>query len=135
MEKKYKVKLNSIDKIEELLQEIYNEACRQLNQIQNEMDKLMNSTNFGDESFSLEDKTKYAKSIHDYIGDKDKAIKSKFEIAKFMGEIVKHNGDINATLNDPDFNKATKLDIKGLKNASYNVDDDKNDSDTYILKN
>lgn len=134
MEKKYKVKLNSIDKIEELLQEIYNEACRQLNQIQSEMDKLMNSTNFGDESFNLEDKTKYAKSIHDYIGDKDKAIKSKFEIAKFMGEIVKHNGDINATLNDPEFNKATKLDIKGLKSASFTVDDG-NDSDTYILKN
>ena len=135
MEKRYKVKLNSTDKIEELLQEIYNEACRQLNQVQTEMDKLMNNINLADESVSIEDKAKYAKAIHDYLGDKDKAIKSKFEIAKFMGEVVKHNGDINGALNDPGFSKATKLDIKGLKSASFSVDDDSSDSDTYILKN
>lgn len=134
MEKRYKVKLNSIDKIEELLQEIYNEACRQLNQIQNEMDKLTN-INLGNEEVSIEEKTKYAKAMHDFVGDKDKAIKSKFEIAKFMGEIVKHHGDINAALNDPGFNKATCLNIKGLKDASLNFDDDSSDSETYILKN
>ena len=133
MEKRYKVKLNSIDKIEELLQEIYNEACRQLNQIQNEMDKLMSNINLGNEEISIEEKTKYAKAIHDFVGDKDKAIKSKFEIAKFMGEIVKHNGDINGALNDPGFNKATKLDIKTLKNLNF--DEDSSDSNTYILKN
>lgn len=133
MEKRYKVKLNSVEKIEELLQEIYDEARRQLVQIQTEMDKLMNSTNLGADDMGMEDKTKYAKAIHDYLGDKDRAIKAKFEIAKFMGEVAKHNGDINATLNDPGFNKATKLDIKGLKNAMIS-DDDSSDSDTYVLK-
>lgn len=44
MEKKYKVKLNSIEKIEELLQEIYDQAVRHLNEIQMEMNKLQNST-------------------------------------------------------------------------------------------
>ena len=29
--KRYKVRLNSAEKIEELLQEIYDQACRQLN--------------------------------------------------------------------------------------------------------
>lgn len=133
MEKRYKVKLNSVDKIEELLQEIYSEACRQLNQIQSEMDKLMNSTILGAETITMEDKTRYAKAIHDYMGDKDRAIKAKFEIAKFMGEIVKHHGDINGALNDPDFNKATKLDIKGLKSVAMSVDDSE-DNNTYILK-
>lgn len=133
MEKRYKVKLNSVDKIEELLQEIYNEACRQLNQIQNEIDKLTNSINLGNEEITIEDKTKYSKAIHDYMGDKDRAIKSKFEIAKFMGEIVKHNGDINGALNDPGFAKATKLDIKGLKDVAMSINED-DDTDTYILK-
>lgn len=132
MEKRYKVKLNSVDKIEELLQEIYNEACRQLNQIQNEIDKLTNSINLGGEEITIEDKTKYSKAIHDYMGDKDRAIKSKFEIAKFMGEIVKHHGDINGALNDPGFAKTTKLDIKGLKDMAMSIEDD--DTDTYILK-
>ena len=40
MEKKYKVKLNSIEKIEELLQEIYDQSVRHLNEIQMEMNTL-----------------------------------------------------------------------------------------------
>ena len=80
MEKRYKIKLNSNDKVEELLQEIYNEACRQLTQIQNEIDKLTNSINLGAEEISIEDKAKYAKAIHDYMGDKDRAIKSNLKL-------------------------------------------------------
>ena len=38
---RYKVRLNSCEKIEELLQEIYDQACRQLNEIQNELNKLV----------------------------------------------------------------------------------------------
>ena len=133
MEKRYKVKLNSSDKIEELLQEIYNEACRQLNQIQIEMDKLTNSINLGAEEITIEDKAKYSKSMHDYLGDKDRAIKSKFEIAKFLGEIVKHNGNVNDALNDPAFAKATSLNIKNLRNVALS-DNNEDDTDTYILK-
>lgn len=133
MEKRYKIKINSADKLEELLQEIYNQACNQLNQVQNEMDKLANSTNLGEESISVEDKTKYSKAMHDYLGDKDRAIKSKFEIAKLMSEIIKYSGDVNSALNDPTFAKATKLDIKGLKNAAMSIEDE-NDTDSYTLK-
>lgn len=132
MEKKYKVKLNSIEKIEELLQEIYDQACRQLNEIQNEMNKLQNSTNLGQDGISIEDKAKYAKAIHDFMGDKERAIKSKFEIAKFMGELAKHNGDLGETLNDQGFVKATKLDLKALKAGMSN--DDGDGSTTYVLK-
>lgn len=132
MEKKYKVKLNSIEKIEELLQEIYDQACRQLNEIQNEMNKLQNSINLGQDGISIEDKAKYAKAIHDFMGDKERAIKSKFEIAKFMGELAKHNGDLGETLNDQGFVKATKLDLKALKAGMSN--DDGDGSTTYVLK-
>lgn len=117
MARKYSVRLNSIEKIEELLQEIYDQACRQLNEIQNEMNKLQNSTNLGDDSVSIDEKAKYSKAMHDFLGDKDRAIKSKFEIAKFMGEIVKHQGDVNETLNDANVRKNSGLNLKSLKDS------------------
>lgn len=132
MEKKYKVKLNSIEKIEELLQEIYDQAVRHLNEIQMEMNKLQNSTNLGQDGISIEDKTKYAKAIHDFMGDKERALKSKFEIAKFMGELAKHGGDLGETLSDQGFVKKTSLDLKALKSSISN--DDNGGSSTYILK-
>ena len=42
--KKYKVKLDNLEKIEQLLQETYDQACQQHNGIQNEMNKIMNTT-------------------------------------------------------------------------------------------
>ena len=103
--KRYKVRLNSVEKIEELLQEVYDQACRQINEIQNEINKLVNSTNLGDENFTMEDKAKYFKAIHDLTGDKKSAIQTKLDIVKFMGEMTKRNGDANAVLNDKTFSK------------------------------
>lgn len=113
MAKNYVVKLNSLEKVEQLLQEIYDQAVKHLNEIQNEMNKLSNSTNLAD--ITLEEKTKYFKAVHDLIGDKNKAIGMKFDIAKFMGELLKHHGDIDKTLDDPTVGKNTKLDINALK--------------------
>ena len=114
-ERKYKVRLNSINKVEELLQEVYDQACRQLNEIQNEINKLANSTNLGADDIGMEEKAKYAKAMHDFLGDKNKAIASKLEIARFMGELIKHSGDIDSTLNDQAFAKRTSLDLDGLR--------------------
>ncbi len=134
MEKRYKVRLNSVEKIEELLQEIYEEACRLINQIQVEIDKLQNNTNLGAEGISIDEKAKYAKAINDFVNAKKKTIDSKFEIAKFMGELVKHSGDLNGALNDPAFSKTTKLDLSSLRNAAFTEDNGGNDFDSYNLK-
>lgn len=130
--KSYKVRLNSVEKIEELLQEIYDQACRQINEIQIEINKLTVSTNLGNDEITMEDKTKYAKAIHDYIGDKTKAIAAKFEIAKFMGELIKHGGDLNATANDNNFKKRTSLNLKDIRDVLNEEDGEKT---TYNLKN
>jgi hypothetical protein len=111
-ERKLQIKLNSNEKIEQLLQEAYDLTCKQINDIQNEMNKLSNSCNLAD--VTIEEKTKYAKAINDFIGSREKAIAKKFEIAKLMSEIVKHNGDINDTLNDKN----------AMKNmGSFNIDE------------
>lgn len=96
--KTYKIKLNSVDNIQELLQEQYNEACSTIMQIQNEINKLTQSINLNDEA--MDAKTKYAKAINDFITNKDKAIGRKLEIAKLMTEIVKYNGNVKKTLEE-----------------------------------
>ena len=52
--------------------------------------------------------------------------------AGFMGEIIKHNGDIEDALNDQQFAKATKLDLSQLRAELKSGDDD---TDSYDLKN
>jgi hypothetical protein len=130
MEKKVKIRLNSTDKVEELLQEIYDQACRQLVSVQNEMNKLITSTNLANEP--VDSKAKYAKAMHDYHGDYNRALSTKVELVKFMGEIIKHNGDIEDALNDQQFAKATKLDLNQLR---AEISGDGEDTDSYDLKN
>lgn len=96
--KRYKLKLNSAEKIEELLQELYNETCKNIEAIQNEMNKLSSSINLNNEI--VDSKTKYAKAMNDFITNKDKAIGRKIEIAKLMSEILKFNGNVSKTFEE-----------------------------------
>lgn len=93
--KKYKLKINSPEKIEALLQELYNDACKNIEQVQNEMNKLTNSVTLNDEA--MDAKAKYAKAMNDFITSKDKAIGKKLDIAKLMTEILKFNGNVGKT--------------------------------------
>ena len=131
MAKNYILKLNSVENLEQLLQEIYDQAVKHFNEIQNELSKLSNSTNLSE--VTLDEKTKYFKAVHDLMGDKTKAITLKFDIAKFMGEIIKHNGDIERTLDDPAVGKATKLDITALKKQLNDIVNE--GPEEYNLKN
>lgn len=106
--KRYKLKLNSIEKIEELLQELYDEADKNIVEIQNEMNKLSSSVQLSEEI--VDAKAKYAKAMNDYISSKDKAIGRKLDIAKLMSEIIKYNGDIKLTVAEgeiPDWQEIT----------------------------
>jgi hypothetical protein len=96
--KKLKIKLDDKDKITELLQEIYNEACKNIEEAQREINKISMSTNLNEEL--LDGKAKYAKSINDFITTKDKAIGRKLDIAKLLTEIVKYNGNIQQAYNE-----------------------------------
>ena len=112
---KYNVKLNSIDKIEQLLQETYDLASKQIIHVQEEINKLTNSSPLADST--MDEKAKYAKAMHDFMGDRDKAITRKFEIAKFMGEILKHHGDVEDTLSDTKAMSGMKMDLNAIRNA------------------
>lgn len=119
--KRYKVKLNSVEKVEELLQETYNQACQQIVTIQEEMNKLSQSTVLAQEITDA--KTKYAKAMNDFIANKDKAIGRKLEIAKFMGDILKYNGDIEKSVNENAANAAVGgLNWDEIKKAMQSVE-------------
>lgn len=106
--KRYKLKLNSVEKIEELLQELYEEADKNIVEIQNEMNKLANSVELNKEI--VDAKAKYAKAMNDFITNKDKAIGRKLDIAKLMSEILKFNGNVKLAVTEgelPDWQEIT----------------------------
>lgn len=128
--KKYKLKLNSSQKIEELLQELYDEADKNIVEIQNEMNKLANSVQLDQEI--MDAKTKYAKAMNDFIVNKDKAIGRKLDIAKLMSEILKFNGNVKMAVTEgdiPDWDEITNA-LVDNENAA-NIEDE---TEKYHLK-
>ena len=132
MAKNYIVKINSIEKIEQLLQEIYDQCVKQYNEIQNEMNKMSNSCNLAE--VTIDEKVKYSKAMHDLFGDKEKVLKMKFEVSKLMTEFVKHNGNVEDTLNDSNVTKNSKLDISEWKKQLNSLMAEET-VQTYDLKN
>ena len=93
MGKNLKIKLNNLSMLEALLQELYDETSKNINEIQNEINRLSNSVQLNDEI--MDSKVKYAKAMNDYSSNKNKALSTKLDIAKLMAEIFKYNGNIN----------------------------------------
>jgi hypothetical protein len=122
--KRYKLKLNSAEKIEELLQELYNETCKNIEAIQNEMNKLSSSINLNNEI--VDSKTKYAKAMNDFITNKDKAIGRKIEIAKLMSEILKFNGNVSKTFEESEA-VGDWSELMNIVNKNGNESNDKQD--------
>jgi hypothetical protein len=122
--KRYKLKLNSAEKIEELLQELYNETCKNIEAIQNEMNKLSNSINLNNEI--VDSKAKYAKAMNDFITNKDKAIGRKIEIAKLMSEILKFNGNVSKTFEESEA-VGDWSELMDMVNKNGNESNDKQD--------
>lgn len=133
MEKKrYTVKLNNIEKIEQLLQETYDLANRQTNSIQEEINKIANTTVIND--LDIDGKEKYAKIMNNYIALQQKAIQQKFDISKLMAEVLKHSGDVNSAINDTK-KGATTLDLSKLKELAKNANTQSNNTtEQYQLK-
>ena len=128
--KKYTVKLNNLDKIEQLLQETYDLACRQNNQIQEEINKIANTTIIND--LDIDGKEKYAKIINNYLALLQKSTAQKMDIAKLLTEVVKHNGDLKGAINDAK-NISTALDLSKLRNLAKEISTNE-DNELYHLK-
>ena len=129
--KKYKIKVNNLEKIEELLQETYDLACKQQVVIQSEMNKISVTTKVND--LDIEGKEKYAKAMQNYISLQQKSISQKMDIAKLMSEIVKNNGDAEKALKGMK-SKNTTLDLEKLRNLAKEASTGYNDTQIYNVK-
>ncbi len=109
---KFKIELNNANNVRDLLQETYRLADQQLVQAQDEMNKLANATRLQEEV--MDSKQKYSKAMNDYLTIKDKAIRTKLDIAKLMTEIMNHNGDVKEAVEQGGVSNAT-FDLKKIK--------------------
>ena len=72
--------------------------------------------------------------MKEYFTLQQKSIGIKMDVAKLMGEIVKHHGDINKALND-DTMKGSKLDISKLRKIAKDANTSANEEkQEYIIK-
>lgn len=129
--KKYKVKLNSIEKIEQLLQETYDIASQTHKSLQDEINKIANTTVVND--LDIDGKEKYAKIMANYYSLQQKANAQKQDIAKLMAEVVKQNGDVKGALNETS-KMPTTLDLDKLRKLASDVSSTSSDVEEYKTK-
>ena len=129
---KFKVEVNDINNIRDILQQAYNLADEQLIQAQNEINKLATATKLQEEV--MDSKAKYAKAMNDYMGIKDKAISKKMEIAKLLSEILNHANNANSgMLTDTSSGVKQSFDLSKIKEMVKNMHNDKEQTKTIEL--
>lgn len=88
--KKLNIDLSSIDSLQELMQEVYHDACAQIKESQNSITNLVNST----EPLDVDDHAKISKAKTDFLKVRDSAIKAKLDVAKLQNEVLKRKGEV-----------------------------------------
>jgi len=92
--KNFKIELNSNENLRDLLQCIMDLASEQVNQAQDEINKLKSATKLNEEP--MDGRAKYAKAINDFLTTKNKAASQYADVAKMLQEVIKFNGDLKA---------------------------------------
>lgn len=130
LKKDYKLKLNSIQKVEELLQELYNETNKMVTEVQEQINRLSSSVSLNQEP--MDAKAKYAKAMNDFLSNKEKAIGRKLDIAKLMSEIIKYNGNLKAVAQESDMDWESFRDT--LCEVNNEGEESKPEVEKYYLK-
>ena len=122
--KKQEIKVNNTTSLEGLMQEVYNDACGQINDANRTINELQTSTTPED----VEDATKIAKAKIDAQKVKDSGIKIKLEVAKLQSDIIKHSGNSEKAVEERYEGKAQISDFKTIRDIiKNNGDEDTNE--------
>lgn len=125
--KKQDIKVNNTTSLEGLMQEVYNDACGQINDAQRVINELQTSTTPED----VEDATKIAKAKVDAQKIKESGIKIKLEVARLQSDIIKHGGNTEKAVEERYEGKAQLKDFKTIRDMINNPDAlDKDNEDT-----
>jgi hypothetical protein len=109
--RKQDVKVNDNESLEGLMQETYNDACLQINDVQ----RTINELTTGVTPDGVDDLTKIAKEKGNLLKVKDSAIRVKLEIAKLQSDIIKNRGDANAAISERSDGKVSLSDFKSIR--------------------
>ena len=120
--KKYKVRLNNIENLESLMQEVYNDSNFQINEAQRVINELATSSDPEDTS----DLASITREKTNLLKVKDSSIKIKLDLAKLEGEILKHSGDIDKGIETHTNQSPNEVDFKAVRDIIKNG---KNDTD------
>ncbi len=93
--KKQQIKINNLETLQSLMQEIYNDSCTQINDVQRNINELSTSAvpeTTADIALVAREKTNALKI-------KDSAIKIKLEVSKLLNDVIKHNGNFDEVEN------------------------------------
>lgn len=130
--KNFKVELNSADNLRDLVQNVIDLADTQINQAQSEIEKLKKSTDLTQEV--MDGKSKYAKAINDYLSVIDKAMAKKIDIAKLLNEVMSHNGDVKAAMEETQKQGFNINALQSMIDETMLNKEKSNDTKTIILK-
>lgn len=109
--KKQKIKVNNPESLQGLLQEVYNDACKQVNDAQRTINELNNSVSVED----VDDAVKIAKAKTDAQKMKDSGVKIKLEVSRVLRDVLKNSGDIEEAVNAINGNKSLKDDFSAIQ--------------------
>ena len=123
--KKQKIETNHKGSLEGLLQEIYSDACANINDAQNTINEMANAA----EPEDVDDLSKIAKSKTDALKIKDSAMKVKLEVAKIQNDSIKHNGDIAAAVSERTDGKVDVNDFREIRRMIENTSNDEEAND------
>jgi len=123
--RKHDVKVNDNESLEGLMQETYNDACLQINDVQRTINELTTGSN----PEGVDDLTKIAKEKGNLLKVKDSAIRVKLEIAKLQSDIIKNRGDANAAIAERADGKVSLSDFKSIREMFKKGQDINNELD------
>jgi hypothetical protein len=123
--RKHDVKVNDNESLEGLMQETYNDACLQINDVQRTINELTTGSN----PEGVDDLTKIAKEKGNLLKVKDSAIRVKLEIAKLQSDIIKNRGDANAAIAERADGKVSLSDFKSIREMFRKGQDINNELD------
>jgi len=116
--KKQKIEINSNSSLQGVMQEVYNNACNQIQDAQKVVNELTASVTAED----VDDITKVAKAKTDALKLKDSAIKIKLDVGKLQSDIMKYSGNMDEVMTNNNTQLVTSDNFSQVREMIKNAD-------------
>jgi len=116
--KKQKIEINSNSSLQGVMQEVYNNACNQIQDAQKVVNELTASVTAED----VDDITKVAKAKTDALKLKDSAIKIKLDVGRLQSDIMKYSGNMDEVMTNNNTQLVTSDNFSQVREMIKNAD-------------